>query len=113
MRVEIERGDSDVARAEARGHLGMRNCARKDDALEPGGGAADRRQLRSVADEHRADVVASTRVQLADRMRQMNRPVPAAKRAGKYRDDLCRSRERHGPGRVRAGLPWVRARREG
>ena len=109
MRVEIERRDADVAGGEARGHLGLGNCAGKDDAGEPGGGLADRRQLRAVADEHRADVVRPRARSSRIAVHEVNRAVPAAKRAGKYRDDLGRSRERHGPGDPGMELLGVRA----
>ena len=67
------------ADCEDRRNVVMRHGTDECNAVEARGGLTHTRQLRTVTDEHRLDVVPATRAKTTNGIDKVNRAVPRAK----------------------------------
>ena len=87
VRRRIERRDPYVGGRQRGGHGLMRHRSGEDDVADAGCLGAHPRQLRSLTDHDRTDLT-TVSVQHLDAADEIDRTVPAAKRAGEHRNRL-------------------------
>ncbi len=112
MGRDVEWRHADVGGCEDRRNVFVRHGTNECNAVETGGCVSHTGQLRTVADEHRLDVVSAARAKASNRVDQVDRAVPRAKGTRKDRNDIAvAARERHSSGlrrdgSVRIGSPF-------
>jgi len=93
MCFRVEGGDPEIAGGQACGNAIVWQRTREDDAVESSSGFSNTRQLRTIPDKNRANIVATACPEFPQRRDDMDRAVPVPERAGENGDGVGRTVE--------------------